>query len=140
MREVQLPDALRFGSYDRIQPGVLAGPRQLHIQPVDILGPGEAHERSSTGQPLGAMPGGGIGQIHPPVALPAAATVQIRPGQRDLFVIGAVQADGQGAGVGVEGDDCAAAAVGHPQLADGVVAADDPVPDSQLTVLDPQPL
>ena len=38
--------------------------------------------------------------------------------------------------MGVEGGDGAAAAVGHPELADGVVAADDSIPDRQLAVLD----
>jgi hypothetical protein len=37
--------------------------------------------------------------------------------------------------VGVEGGDGATSTVGHPQLGDGVVAADDPVPDRQLAVL-----
>jgi hypothetical protein len=37
--------------------------------------------------------------------------------------------------VGVEVGDGAAAAIGHPQLGDRVVAADDPVPDRQLAVL-----
>ena len=40
----------------------------------------------------------------------------------------------------VEGGDGAAAAVGHPQLADGVVAAHDAVPDGQLAVLDLEPV
>jgi hypothetical protein len=42
--------------------------------------------------------------------------------------------------VRVEGGDHAAAAVGHPQLGDGVVATDDPVPDREVAVLDLQPL
>jgi hypothetical protein len=41
--------------------------------------------------------------------------------------------------VGVEGGDDAAAAVGHPQLGDGVVATHDPIPHGQLAVLDLQP-
>jgi hypothetical protein len=86
------------------------------------------------------MPGGGIGQLHPPVALAMTATIQIGPGQGDLVAVGAVQADGEGAGVGVEGGDGAAAAVGHPEFADGVVAAHDPVPNGQLAVLDLKPL
>jgi hypothetical protein len=48
----------------------------------------------------------------------------------------AVQADGQSAGLGVEGGDGAAAAIGHRQLGDGVLAAHDPVSDGQLAVLD----
>jgi pimeloyl-ACP methyl ester carboxylesterase len=86
------------------------------------------------------MPGGGIGQVDPPIALPAAATIQIRPGQDDLPAVGAVQAEGQGPSVGVEGGDDAAAAVGHPQLGDGVLTAHDPVPDRQLEVLELEPL
>ena len=138
--QVQLAGALGFGADHRVQAGVLAGPGQLHIQPVDVLGAGEPDQGPPAGQPLGAVAGGGIGQVHPPVALAAAAAVQIRPGQGDRPAVGAVQADGQGAGLGVEGGDGAAAAVGHPQLADGVVAADDPVPDRQLAVLDLEPL
>jgi hypothetical protein len=72
--------------------------------------------------------------------LAAAAAVQIGPGQGDLPVVGAVQAHGQGPGFGVEGSDGAAAAIGHPQLGDGVVAAHHPIPDGQLAVLDLEPL
>jgi hypothetical protein len=42
--------------------------------------------------------------------------------------------------VGVEGGDDPAAAVGHPQLGDGVVATHHPIPHRQLQVLDPEPL
>jgi hypothetical protein len=52
----------------------------------------------------------------------------------------AIEPDGEGSGVGVEGGDDATAAVGHPQLADGVMATHDPVADRQLAVLDLQPL
>jgi len=89
---------------------------------------------------LGAVAGGGIGQVDPPVAFVAAAAIQIGPGQDDLPSVGAVRVEGQGPGLGVEGGDGAAAAVGHAELADGVVAAHDPVPDGQLTVLDLEPL
>ena len=36
--QVQLAGALGFGPDHRVQAGVLAGPGQLHIQPVDVLG------------------------------------------------------------------------------------------------------
>jgi hypothetical protein len=88
---------------------------------------------------LGAVPGGGIGQVDPPVAFAAAATIQVGPGQDDLPAVGAVQAEREGSSVGVEGGDGAAATVGHPELGDGVVAADDPVPHGQLAVLDLEP-
>jgi hypothetical protein len=84
--------------------------------------------------------GGGIGQVHPPVALAAAAAVQIRPWQDDLPGVAAVQTDCQDSGLGVEGGDDATCAVGNPQLGDGVVAAHDPVADGQLPVLDLEPL
>jgi hypothetical protein len=90
--QVQLPRALGFGADHGIQAGVLAGPGQLHIQPVDILGAGEPDQGPAPGQPLGAVPGGGIGQINPPVALTAAAAIQIRPRQNDLPTVAAVQA------------------------------------------------
>jgi hypothetical protein len=80
--------------------------------------------------------GGGIGQVHPTVALAAAAAVQIGPGQGDRAAVGAVQPQGEGSGLGVEGGDGATAAVGHPQLGDGVVATHHSVPDRQLAVLD----
>jgi len=89
---------------------------------------------------LGAVAGGGIGQIQPSIALAAAAAVQVRLGQGDLCVVVAVQAKGQGSGLGVEGGDGAAAGVGHPQLPNRVVAAHDPVLHGQLAVLDPKPL
>ena len=86
------------------------------------------------------MPSSCISQIHPAVPFSLTAAIQIRPGQGHRPVVVAVQADGQGPGLGVEGGDSAAAAVGHPELPDRVVAADDPVPDRQLAVLDLQPL
>jgi hypothetical protein len=70
--QVQLPAALRFGPDHHVQPGLLPGPRQLHVQPVHILAAGEPHQRPPAGQPLGPVPGGGIGQIDPPVALVVA--------------------------------------------------------------------
>jgi hypothetical protein len=75
--QVQLPVPLGFGADDGVQPSLLAGSRQLHIQPVDVLGTGEADQGPAAGQSLGAVAGGGIGQIHPPVALAAATAVQI---------------------------------------------------------------
>jgi hypothetical protein len=77
--QVQLPAALGFGADHRIQAGVVAGPGQLHIQPVHVLAAGQSHEGPAAGQALGPVTGGGIGQIHPPIALPAAAAIQIRP-------------------------------------------------------------
>src|SRR5215216_8080130 len=130
---------MRFWSDDGVQAGVLAGPGQLYIQPVDVLGAGEADQGPSAGQTLGAVAGGGVGQVDPPVALAAAAAVQVGPGQGHLPAVGAVQADGEGPGVGVEGGDDPPAVVGHPQLADGVVATHDPVPHPQLAVLNLQP-
>jgi hypothetical protein len=41
IRQVQLPGALGFGADHGVQPGVLAGPGQLHIQPVDVFAAGE---------------------------------------------------------------------------------------------------
>jgi hypothetical protein len=75
------------------------------------------------------MPGGGIGQVDAAVALAALAAVQIPAGQGHLAGVLAVQADGQGAGLGIEGRDGAARAVSHAQLGDGVAAAHQPVPD-----------
>jgi hypothetical protein len=83
--------------------------------------------------------GGGIGQVHPAVALLAAAAVQIRPGQSHSSVVIAVQANGQGPGLGVEGGNGATAAIGHPQLTDRVLATHDPITDGQLAVLDQEP-
>jgi hypothetical protein len=138
--EVQLSAALGFGADHGIQPGVLAGSGQLHVQPVHVLAAGQADQGPASGQPLGPVAGGGIGQVHPTVALPASAAIQIRPRQDNLLWVGAVQAEGQGPFLGIKGRDGAAAAVRHPQLGDGVVPTDNPVPDRQLTVLDLQPL
>jgi hypothetical protein len=80
--------------------------------------------------------GGRIGQVDPAVPLSLGASLEVGPGQGDRPAVSAVQAQGQGASVDVKGGDDAAAAVGHPQLGDGVVAADHPVPDGQLAVLD----
>jgi hypothetical protein len=84
--------------------------------------------------------GGGIGQVHPPIALALTAAIQIGLSQGDLPAVVTVETYGQGAVVGVEGGDDPAAAVGHAQLGDGVVAADDPVPHRQLAVLNLEPL
>jgi hypothetical protein len=81
------------------------------------------------------MAGGGIGQIDPPIPLSMAPSLKIRPGQDELAAIVAIQADGQRAGLGVEGGDDPPAAVGHPELADGVAATHHSVPDGQLAVL-----
>jgi hypothetical protein len=114
--EVQLAGATGFGANHGVQPGVLAGSGQLHVQPVDVLGAGEPDQGPPAGQSLGPVAGGRVGQVHPPVTLPAAAAIQIAPRQRELPVVGAVQPDGQGAGLGVEGGHDPAAAVGHPEL------------------------
>jgi hypothetical protein len=138
--EVQLAGPLGLRPDHRIQPGLLPGPGQLHIQPVDVLDPGEADQRPPPGQSLGPVASRRVGQVHPSVALAAAAAIQIRPGQGHLPAVGAVEADGQGSFLGIKGRDGAAAAVGHAQLGDGVVAAHDPVPHRELAVLDLQPL
>ena len=80
--QVELGRALGFGPDYRVQPGVVTGAGQLHIQPVGVLGAGEPHQRPPAGQALGAMAGDGVGQIHPAVALPAAAALQI-PARQD---------------------------------------------------------
>jgi hypothetical protein len=85
---------LGFGADDGVQAGVLAGPGQLHVQPVDVFVAGEPDQGPAAGQSLGAVAGGGIGQVDPPVALPAATTIQIRPGQDDLPAVRAVEANG----------------------------------------------
>jgi len=103
IRQVQLAGPLGFRADHGIQAGVVAGPGQLHIQPVHVLCAGEPDQGPPTGQALGPVAGGGIGQVHPPVALAAATAVQVRPGQSDLSVVGAVQPDHQGAGVGNQG-------------------------------------
>src|SRR5215216_6032149 len=43
--QVQLGRRMGFGSDDRVQPGILLGPGQLHIQPVAVLGAGQADQR-----------------------------------------------------------------------------------------------
>jgi hypothetical protein len=94
IRQVQLPGALGFGTNHRIQAGVLTGPGQLHIQPVDVFCSGEPDQGPAAGQPLGAVAGGGIGQVHPAIALSPTAAIQIPPWQSDLPAVAPVQADG----------------------------------------------
>ena len=81
------------------------------------------------------MPGGGIGQVDATVTLPPAPTAKVPAGQGHLAGVLAVQADGEGPGLEVEGADGAAGAIGDAELADGVAAAHHPVPDGQLQVL-----
>ena len=126
--QVQLGRPLGFGADHRIQPGVLAGPRQLHVQPVGILAAGQADQRPPPGEALGAVAGGGVGQVDPAVALPPATAVQIPSRQRHLFGVLGVDPDGQRPGLGVQGGDGAAGGVSDPQLADGVAAAHHPIP------------
>jgi hypothetical protein len=118
----------------------VAGPGQLHIQPVDVFCAGEPDQGPAPGQALGAVPGGHVGQIHPPVALSLTAAIQIRPGQRHRPAVVAVQAQAQGSSLDVKRGDDHAAPVGHPQLVNRVVTTDDPVPHRQLAVLDPEPV
>ena len=54
--QIQLARALGLRADDRVQPGVLAGSGQLHIQPVDILGAGEPDQGPPPGQPLARWP------------------------------------------------------------------------------------
>ena len=82
------------------------------------------------------MPGGRIGQVDAAVALAAAAAVQVPARQGHLPRLLAVDPDGEGAGLGVEGGDGAAGTVGDPELGDGVAAAHHPIPHRQLAVLD----
>jgi hypothetical protein len=49
IRQVQLPAALGFGADHGVQVGVLAGPGQLHIQPVDVFGAGEPDQSPAAG-------------------------------------------------------------------------------------------
>src|SRR4029453_5556186 len=88
----------------------------------------------------GAVCGVGAGRAPPPVSLVPPTTIQIRPGQDDRPAVVTVQAKGQRARLGVEGGDGAATAIGHAQLANGVVTADDPVTYRELAVLDLEPL
>ena len=115
--QVQLPGALGFGADDGVQAGLLAGPRQLDIEPVDVFGAGQADQGPAPGQPLGPVASRRIGQIHPPIPLAPAAAIQIGPGQGHLPAVGAVEADGQDPFLGIKGRDGAAAAVGHPSSA-----------------------
>ena len=114
----------------------MAGSGQLHIQPVAVLVAGESDQRPPPGQALGAMPGGGIRQIDPAVALTALAAVQIPAGQGHLPRLLPLHPDRQGTSVGVKGGDRPPDAVGHPELTDRVSAADHPVPDCEGAVLD----
>jgi hypothetical protein len=60
--------------------------------------------------------------------------VQVAAVQGGLLPV--VQPHGQRPLVGVEGEDLAAAAVGHPQGAEGVLAAHHHIPDRELAVAD----
>jgi hypothetical protein len=84
--------------------------------------------------------GGRIGQVEPAVPLAGLAGVQVPAWQGNFPGRLAVQAHGQRPLLDVQGGDGAAAAVGHPELGDGVVAADYPVPDPKLAVPDAEAL
>ena len=84
------------------------------------------------------MAGGGIGQVHPAVALSALAAVQVPAGQDHLALLLHLQADGQGSGLRVEGGDGPTGSVRDPELSDGVAAAHHPISHRQLPVLDLQ--
>src|SRR6266540_4051832 len=126
---------VRLGADHRVQAGVLPCPGELHVEPVHVLGTGHPDQRAPLGQPLRAVPGGRVGEVDASVVLGAGAAVQVPAGHGHLPAAGAVQADGQGSRASVQGGDDAAGAVGDPKLADGVVAADHPVPDRHLPVL-----
>jgi hypothetical protein len=84
--------------------------------------------------------GGGIGQVHPAVALSALAAVQVPAGQDHLALLLHLQADGQGSGLRVEGGDGPTGSVRDPELSDGVAAAHHPISHRQLQVLNLEPL
>jgi hypothetical protein len=54
--EVQLPGTMRFGADHRVQAGVLAGPRQLHIQPVHVLAAGQPDQSPPRVNPWARWP------------------------------------------------------------------------------------
>jgi hypothetical protein len=55
-RQVQVPGVLGLGADHRVQAGVLAGPGQLHIQPVHVLGAGEPDQGPPPSQPWARCP------------------------------------------------------------------------------------
>jgi len=77
IRQVQLTAAVGLGPDHGIQASVLTGSGQLHVQPVDVFGSGQADQGSAAGQPLGAVASRRVGQVDPAVALAAAAAIQI---------------------------------------------------------------
>jgi hypothetical protein len=56
IRQVQLPGPLGFRADHGIQAGVLAGPRQLHIQPVHVLAAGEPDQGRPRVRPWARWP------------------------------------------------------------------------------------
>ena len=92
--QVQLGWPLRLGPDHRVQGGLMPSPGQLHIQPMGVLGAGEADQRPPAGQPLGAVAGGGIGQVDPAVPLATLAAVQIPAGQGHLPRLLPIHPDG----------------------------------------------
>jgi hypothetical protein len=76
--QVELGRALGFGTDHRVEGGLVPGAGQLDIQPVGVLAAGQADQGPPAGEALGAMPGGGIGEVDAAVALAPAAAVQMR--------------------------------------------------------------
>jgi hypothetical protein len=89
------------------------------------------------------MAGAGIAEVDGappgvPPGPPGGPVVQVAAVQGDLLPV--VQPHGQRVLLGVEGEDLAAAAVGHPQRPEGVLAAHHHIPDGQSAVADLEPL
>jgi hypothetical protein len=92
--QVQLASAVGFGADHLIQAGVLAGPGQLHIQPVDVFAAGQADQGAAAGQPQGAslMVFGLAGRVDGPLDQPRCPlpTVRSQPVQLGVDPISAL--------------------------------------------------
>ncbi len=122
-----------FWGDDGVQPGVLLGAGELHVQPVGVLLAGDAHQRPPPGQPLGLVPGGRIGQVHHPPPWRDRA-VQVAGWEGDLAALLGPQR--QRAVLHVQAGDGPAGAVGHPQPAQVVAATHHLIAHMHLAVAD----
>jgi hypothetical protein len=108
-----------LGADDVVEGGPPDGAAAAHVQPLVVLGAGDAHQYVVAGDSLRLVPGGRVGQVHGApggVAAqpPAGPLVQVLPRQGHGAAV-VFELERHRPPLAVDGDDLAAAGVGDPR-------------------------